>query len=296
MTDIPFHKDINKRSSDLLTKDFPSEKQENKVEWKGRADPSVTFEANLITKKDGSIVGTFIPKYEIKEYGATVSAELNTNREYKAEVSIKDKIVKGLKLIFSDQIKGDSMFGTAGFEYKQDYVALTGSADYGKANGSTVKASAALGSNGFVAGVAAEYLVGSGAESDLKELNSILSYSTAIYDVAAFGRMKGGSHDASNELGMSFFHKVNRDLAIGGEALFDTSNTDMKPKLSLGGQYAFNADTSLKTKLDTAGKLGVSVQQRYNANAKWTLATTTDITALGAKGASTLGFTLALND
>jgi len=296
MTDVPFHKDIGKRVSDLLTKEFPSEKQENKVEWKGKADNNVTFETSFLTKKDGSIVGTFVPKYEFKEYGTTVSAELTTAREYKAEVAVKDQLTKGLKTTFTGQAKGDDQWSTIAFEYKQDYVALTGSVEYGKAAGSTVKGSAALGANGWAAGVSAEYFVGFTQDSDLKELNSVLSYAGPAWDAAAFGRMKSLKDDSVNELGLNYFHKVNRDLTVGAEVVFDTANAEAKPKLAFGGQYAFSDDTAVKAKLDTAGRLGLSWAQRYNKNAKIVLATTLDTNALGAKAASTLGFTLSLND
>jgi len=44
-------KDLNKRNSDLLTKDFPSEKKENKVDWKGETSSNISFETSLTQKK-----------------------------------------------------------------------------------------------------------------------------------------------------------------------------------------------------------------------------------------------------
>jgi len=280
----------------LLTKEFPSEKQENTVEWKGRADPDVTFETKLVTKKDGSVVGTFIPKYEIKQYGATVSAELSTAREYKAEVAVKDKLATGLKVIVTGQAKGDDQWETLGFEYKQDHLALTGSVDYGKASGSTVKGSAALGANGWAAGVSAEYFVGFTQDSDLRELNSVLSYAAPTWDASAFGKMKSLKDDSVNELGLNYFHKVNSALTAGAEVVFDTASAEAKPRLAIAVQNSFNDDTQVKAKLDTQGKLGVSLSQRYNKNAKFILASTLDTNNLGAKNSSTFGFTLSLSD
>jgi hypothetical protein len=56
-----------------------------------------TFETNFVQRKDGSILGTLIPKYVYKPWGATFSAEINTKKEVKAEVSVADKITPGLK-------------------------------------------------------------------------------------------------------------------------------------------------------------------------------------------------------
>jgi hypothetical protein len=108
--------------------------------------------------------------------------------------------------------------------------------------------------------------------------------------------MKNLKDDSTNELGGSFFHKVNSDVQVGAEVVFDTSNAETKPKLVFGSQYTFNADSVLKTKFDTAGKLGLSFQQKYNKNAKFTLASTLDTNNLGAKNSSAFGFTLSLND
>jgi hypothetical protein len=49
-----------------------------------------------------------------------------------------------------------------------------------------------------------------------------------------------------NELGGSYFHNVNSDLAVGTEVVFDTTNADSKPKLTLGTQYKVNDDTTFK--------------------------------------------------
>jgi len=286
----PF-KDLGKRLSDLLTKEYPGEKQENKLEWKGTTENNVNVETSFVQKKDGSWVGTFIPKFKYKEYGATVSAEISTKKEYKAEVAVQDKLADGLKTTFSAASKGDDQFGTLAAEYQREYVTLGGSADYGKAAGSTVKASAVLGSQGFTLGGSTEYFVGQ--ESSFKEIHAILGYNTKAFDFGIFGRTKSEDDKETNEVGANYFQTVNEDLSVGTEVVFDYAQADAKPKLTLGAKYVVEKDTVVKGKFDTEGKLSGSYAQKFNKNTKLVLSTTVDTNNFSTKGSSTFGFSLS---
>jgi hypothetical protein len=286
--------DLGKRVSDLLTKEFPSEKQENKFAWKGQANNEVTLETTFLQRKDGSILGTFAPKYKHKDWNTTFSADINTKREVKAEVAVEDLLnVEGLKTTLTGFSRGNDNFGTIGVEYKHELATVAASADYGKASGSTVKASAVIGTQGIALGASAEYFFG--GESELKELTTVLSYASSEFDITAFGRIQQSEED-KNELGATYFHKINSDWQVGAEATFDTAHTEAKPKLTFATQYFLHNDTILKGKFDTTGKLGLSYQQKYNRNAKLTISSTIDTNNLGGKNSSTFGFTLSLND
>jgi voltage-dependent anion channel protein 2 len=287
--------DLGKRVSDLLTKEFPAEKQENKFSWKGQATNDVSLETIFTQKKDGSILGSFAPKYKYKDWKTTFSADINTKKEVKAEVSVEDLLnVDGLKTTVTGFSQGSENFGTLAVEYKHEMATVTTSVDYGKANGSTVKASAVIGAQGIALGASTEYFFG--GESELKELTTVLSYGSSDFDITAFGRIQSRNDEDKNELGATYFHRINTDWQVGAEAIFDTANTDAKPKLTFATQYQLQKDTILKGKFDTAGKLGLSYQQIYNRNAKLTLSSTIDTNNMGAKNSSTFGFTLALND
>jgi len=287
--------DLGKRVNDLLTKEFPSEKQENKFNWKGQASNEVTLETTFLQRKDGSILGTFIPKYKHKDWNTTLSADINTKKEVKAEVAVEDLLnVDGLKTTLTGFSRGSDNFGTLGLEYKHELATVNASVDYGKSGGSTVKASAVIGAQGIALGASTEYFFG--GESELKELTTVLSYASPDFDITAFGRIQNQNDEDKNELGATYFHKINSDWQVGAEATFETANTDAKPKLSFATQYLLQSDTLLKGKFDTNGKLGLSYQQKYNRNAKLTISSTIDTNNLGGKNSSTFGFTLSLND
>jgi len=292
------YKDLGKRTNDLLTKDFPSEKQENKIEYIGKAPNQVTFETSFTARKDGSIFGVFTPKYKFFVNGnvpTQVLVELTTKKEFKTEVTLEDALTKNLKTIITGQTKDDETFGTLALEYKHEVASANFTADYGKTKGSTLKGGIVIGSKGISLGATSEYFLGT-EDSNLKEFALTVAYSAADFDVTAFGRIDSRGDEDKNEFGATYFHRVNADLAVGTEIVFDTANPEVKPKLAFGTQYKYQEDTLFKTKFDTTGKVGLSYQQKINKNVKLTLASTVDTNNLNAKGASTLGFTLSLTD
>lgn len=285
------YKDLNKRSNDLLTKDFPSEKRENKVDWKGETSSNVTFETSLLQKLDGSILGTFTPKYRVRDWNTTVSAELKTNKDFKAEVVMDDQFTPGLKTTVTGESRGEDLVGTLGFEYRHDLAAFTASVDYGAASGSSIKSSAVVGTQGFQLGASLDYFVGASNDSALREFNSTASYGNDEFDVGVYGKIL--NEKDSTILGANYYQRVNVDLQVGADVSFDTQNVDVKPKLTAGAQYRVDPDASIKVKFDTNGKLGVSYQQRFRSS-RLTLAGTVDTNNLSGKNSSSVGFNLSL--
>jgi len=158
---IELFKNLTKRASDLLTKDFPSDKGERKFEWKGTAD-RVTIDSSITTTedpKDGSTtsVGVIFPKYKAKEYGTTVGVELNTKKEAKAEISMEEYHAAGLKTTVTGNMTPKERFATLSGEYRHDYMSFTGYVDYGKHNGGNIESSLVVGNQGFALGGAASY-------------------------------------------------------------------------------------------------------------------------------------------
>jgi hypothetical protein len=284
-------KDLGKRVSDLLTKEFPTE--EKKVEFKGATINNVTVESTLTQKPDGSILGTLTPSYKYKPYGTTLTAEVNTKKEGKVEAVVENQLADGLKLTLTGEARGKNNFATLSTEYKHEYATFTGSVDYGKPNGSLLKDSVVFGSQGFALGLSAEYLLGTTDASELKTFNTTVSYTKPDFDITAFGRLI--SEKEKNEIGATYFQNVNSDVAVGAEVVFDTAHADSKPKLTFGTQYKLNTDTTVKAKFDTNGLLGLSYAQRFNKNSRFILGANVDTNNLSGKSSSTVGFTVALN-
>lgn len=286
-----FYKDLNKRSNDLITKDFPSEKRENKVDWKGNTTSNVSFETTLTQKADGSILGTFKPTYRVKEWNTTLSAELKTNKDFKAEAVIDNHFTNGLKTTVSGESRGEDLFTTVGVEYKHDLATVTASVDYGQLAGSNIKASTVVGTQGFQLGASVDYFVGASNDSSLREFNATTSYSTEEFDIGVFGKIL--PERDSNILGSNYFQRVNTDLSVGAEVSFDTQNPETKPKLVAAAQYRVDVDVVVKTKFDTNGRLGLSYNQNFRSS-RFTISGTVDTSNLSAKNSSAVAFNLSL--
>jgi len=286
-----FYKDLNKRQSDLLTKDFPSERRENKVDWKGETSSDVSFETSLLQKSDGSVLGTFSPKYNVREWNTTLSAELKTNRDFKAECAINNHFTPGLKTTLTGESRGEDLVGTVGVEYRREYASVTASINYGAAAGSTLRTTTVVGNQGFQLGAEFDYsLEGTGNDSAIK-FNTTASYSTPEFDVGFFGKILNGKD--SNILGANYFQRVNTQLSVGAEVAFDTQNPDNKPKLTAAAQYIVDPTAVVKTKFDTTGKLGLSYAQRFNSS-RLTVSGTVDTNNISGKNASSVNFNLSL--
>jgi len=286
-----FYKDLNKRSSDLLTKDFPSEKKENKVDWKGETSSQVSFETSFLQKSDGSVLGTFSPKYRLREWNTSLTAELKTNRDFKAEVAIDNHFTPGLKTTLTGESRGEDLVGTVGIEYRHDLATFTGSVNYGQTAGSTLKTSTVIGSQGFQLGADFDYFLDASGNDSALKFNATASYSTDEFDIGLFGKILNGKD--SNILGANYFQRVSGDLSVGAEVSFDTQNPDVKPKLTAAAQYRVDPDAVVKTKFDTNGKLGLSYGQRFKSS-RLVLAGTIDTNNLGGKNASSVNFNLSL--
>lgn len=145
-----------------------------------------TIETSFLRRADGSILGTFAPKYRHKDWNTTFSADINTRKEVKLEVAVDDLLsVDGLKTTLTGLSKGSENFGTVAAEYKHELATVNASVDFGKAVGSTVKAAAVIGSQGIALGASTEYFFG--GESELKDLTTVLSYGSSDFDITGFG-------------------------------------------------------------------------------------------------------------
>jgi voltage-dependent anion channel protein 2 len=253
----------------------------------------------MTTKSDGTSVGTLNPKYKAKEYGTTFGLEVNTKKEAKVEVFMEDYHLPGLKTTITGNYKPDDRFVTVGADYKHENGTVTGQVDYGKTAGIGLEGSAVVGAQGFffALGGSASYLIGP-SDNELKKLHSILSYSTSEFDISAFAKHTApeGKNEEKNVMGINFFHKFTPEWVVGAEATFETIPPEATPTLTFGTQYKLAEDTLLKARFDTEAKLGLSYQQKYNKNAKFTVSGTFDTKNLGAKNAGQFGFTISLND
>lgn len=293
----PLYADIEKRATDLLTKDFPSEKEEKKVAWTGTTANGVVFESSLVSKKDGSVFGTLAPKYKHAATGINFSGELTTKRDVKVEAKVQDVAsVVGASATLTLQTQAaakvsdpQQVFATAAVEYRHDNFAGNASVDFGKLEGSTVKAAASVGMQGFILGASTVYHVG---VAELKELDTSLSYQAYDFDVTAYGKLRSNDGRNENTAGFKYFHAYNSLISVAGDVSVDLTNLSKTPRLTVATVYKPDSYSTMKLKADSDGKIGLSLQQKLNQNTRLTLATTVDANNLNGKNAAQFGATL----
>jgi len=300
MATQPLFKDIGKRVSDLLTKDFPSEKQEVKVEWKSTSSTGVKNEVTIkseTNKGETKTVGTLKNEYLYKPQNTTFTFEANTDRELKLEASAADKLVNGLKTIFtlqSQSKKGlQEFYETLGVEYRHELVSGTVSAEVGRSTDNALKASVVVGTGNVAVGTSAEY-VRRDSSTDLKELKSSVSYCSDEFDAVAYGKVTGREPSRKTEVGATYYHKISSDLSVGTEIKFDVSNKGAEPKMpTLAFGSIFNVATGpVKAKFDTAGQVGLSTSQQLSKNTKVLLSGTLNANDLSGKDSVKFGLHL----
>jgi len=290
MSSVVFYKDISKRKGDLLTKEFGYD--ENKFKFLGKSG-DVSFETTLTTKGE-STVATFAPKYEYKPWKATFSGEVNTKKDYKGEVSIKDPL-PGLKVTLTDAVNEKGLLGTVAVEYTKDLAAVTASADLGSEEGNNFKGSANLNvwkSLNF--GGSVHYLLGK--SSKVKEIKATAAWNTPEFDIAATGTVKSGNDGDKTELAVGYFHKVNDTLSVATELTLDPNNSDSKKdtKLTFGTQYKLDENATVKAKVDVSGKVGLSYIQKFSKTNSFTLAANIDTNYFSNKNTAQFGFAVNL--
>lgn len=260
-------KDLQKRSSDLLTKEYPSDKSEVKTEWKGSTGSGIDFETTVTRDKSGNVVGNLKEKYLVPQYNAEVTGEINTNKDAKLEVAVKETL-KGLKTTVSGHSKGNDVFTAFSVEYKHPHFTFNGNVDYANPKGSCVEGAATSVYNGVSLGIFANWGL---ASQSLNNFKTLLAYRSKDFDTAVSGSVVSKGGKTQNLVGVSYFHQINSQIQAGGEIVADTSS-ETKPLLTFGSAYKLSNDSTVKVKLDTVGKLGLSLVQQINNNTKLTLA------------------------
>jgi len=275
---VSTYSDLNKKSNDLLTKDFPDKP---KLEVKAKKG-DFSVDVNLAKNADGSIFGSIFPKYKLNKYGATLGLFGDTKRALKLEL-VADSLVPGLKLTTTGETASESL--TVEAEYKREGVTVVGLANVLSPKGTTLKGSLVLGHSGYAGGVSAEYHT-----DKISRIDTNFSYSNNL-DLTTNLYARINPQDSSAILGFSHFQTHSRG-GFAVDATFDPSKTTQVPKITLGTSYNLDERSSAKAKFDTAGRLGLSYAHRLTPNTRFVVGTSINTQNPSAPGDHSLGFSL----
>lgn len=278
----PKFDDLGKEAKDLINKNFHF--GVIKLEGKTTAKNCVEFTTEGSHNTDtGNVTGSLESKYKYADYGLTFSEKWNTDNVISTNITIDDKIAKGVKLDFETTFAPVTGKKTAKVKgaYKNDNFHATTDVDFDFA-GPIVHGSAVVGYQGWHAGYQASY---DSANSKMGANNVSVAYRDG--DFVCHSMVV----DASKYVG-SVHHKVNSNLTAAAQ--LNWASGAANSTLTVCGKYTLDEDTTIKTKLDNNLRLGLSYVQNLRPGVQLTLSSLINAKSLEA-GGHKLGLSLNLS-
>jgi len=269
--------DLGKRTSDLLNKEFPTTSfAEIKVK------PSIEGlapEVTLTKGKDGNLAGKLGVKYNLANpRGVQLSVTTDTAKNVKLEAVAENTVTQGLKATVGYDFHKTSL----DLEYKHDYFTVSTGLD-SSASSTNARGSFVVGKDGFAAGAFTEYNVATGHRN---ALNGTASYTDLDSVATVFARQ------STNIVGATYYRRATDRVAVGVEGVYGWKSG--KPTITLGGAYDVDVNTTVKAKVDSDGRVGLSYAQRFNRFTRVILGAS--VNTQNASSGHQFGASVALNN
>jgi len=276
----PKYDDLGKEARDLINKNFHIGVV--KLEAKTKAANGVDFTAEGAHNTDsGNVAGSLETKYKHADYGVTFSEKWNTDNVIATNITVDNKLAKGLKVDFESTfapLTGKKSAKVKTAYQASDYLHTTADLDADFA-GPTVHGSGVFAYNGWHAGYQASYDT---ANSKLVKNNVSLTYQGGDFI------LHSGIIDASKYVG-SIHHQVNKNLSAA--ALLHWTSGSSASSFTVCGKYMYDDDTYVKAKLDNNLSLGLSYVHKLRAGVQLTLSGLVNAKSL-EQGGHKLGLSL----
>lgn len=278
---VPLFKDLGKNATDLLTKDFPSTQ---KFELNTTSENGLKFQTIVEQKKgkagsDGVVpnvmFGSFQTKLDLTDYGVAFTGTLDTEL-LRWEVVLSKLVKPGIKSTFRGSTSTEVIKEVYGdVEYKGKYGNFV--FDFNLRDDTPkLELASVVGQNGFSIGAKGSYVLPDDPKKggSLDAVSVTGGYTSKSFDFTGTFNGKFDKHGFKPTLGSTLLYKHNADTSFATTASWDPSK-DLKDGVSVtvGGQYNFDSQTSVKGKASTSGALGVAYKQKLNKNVTLQLAT-----------------------
>jgi len=262
-------KDMGKACSDLLSKDYKVGK--TTVEVKSNTPSGVTITPTA-TKSGDSVSGELVAKYSFMPWlvGETT---FGTSGSLKANIEAANALTKGLTLKAECERAAPGKPGllqSANLiaDYKQDLFTCKTSFGYYKQD---LLASASTCMSDLTLGIDCAY---STTKSTLTKYAAACQFVQPDFVVD----MKCANAKGANTLSCGYYHKVSPLMQVGVNLSKPLSKPDTD--IEFGCAYKLDGDTSVKGKVDAAGKLSCSYKQKISKLTTMTLAAQVDVVNL----------------
>lgn len=260
----PCYSDLGKQARDIFSKNY----QFSYVKLDCRTKTSAGLEFNVSgasNTESGKVSASLETKYKVPDYGLILKEKWNTDNVLTTEVSVEDKLLKGLKLALDTTFvpQTGKKSGTLRSAYKMENINLNTDMDF-DFHGPIIHSAAVLSLQGWLAGAQCSFNTG---ESKLTKTNFAVGYSTR--DFALHTNVNDGQ-----EFGGSVYQRVNSNLETGVQLAWSAGNNSTR--FGLGCVYSFDHDTSLRAKINNSSQIGLGITHRLRDGIQLTLSAMID--------------------
>ncbi|KAK9164327.1 hypothetical protein Syun_005229 [Stephania yunnanensis] len=253
--------EIGKKAKDLLTRDYTTD-QKFAISTCSDAGLAITSTA---VKKGGFSSGDVAVQYKYKS--TLVDVKVDTESNVSTTLTFAD-ILPATKAIASIKIP-DYTAGKVEVQYFHDHATFTSAV--GLSQQPTVDMSATIGTPSFAVGAEAGYETSLGTFS---KYNAGISVINADYNASIILADKGDTLKASY---LHHFDQLKRNSTVAEITRRFSTNENT---FTLGGSFAIDPHTTVKTRLNNHGRLGALLHHELKAKSILTISSEFDTKAL----------------
>ncbi|XP_037068824.1 voltage-dependent anion-selective channel protein 2-like [Pollicipes pollicipes] len=277
----PTYADLGKSSRDVFGKGFHFGLV--KLEAKTTSSTGVAFTSSFTqTLASSKVLGNLETKYKCKEYGLTLTEKWNTDNTLSTDITLEDKLCKGLKLTLDTSLAPQTgrKSAVAKTTFKHDTCTLNADVNLDPA-GPVVQGAMVAGYQGWLAGYQMSFDT---AKSKLTKSNFALGFSAKDFTVHT------SVVDGQQFLG-SVYSKVSPEMEAAVEVGWAAGSN--ATKFSLGAKYCMDKDSSMRAKVNNSSEIGLGYQHRIRDGVTLTLSSMIDAKNFN-QGGHKLGLCLEL--
>ncbi|XP_005812073.1 voltage-dependent anion-selective channel protein 3-like isoform X1 [Xiphophorus maculatus] len=280
MDSPPTYTDLGKAAKDIFSKGYGFGAV--KIELKTRSDNGVMeFHSTGFSNMDtGKATGNLETKYKITDHSLTISQKWNTDNVLVNEVTVEDKLAKGLKIGTETSFVPNTGKKTGKLKtgYKCQSMNLACDVDL---QGPIVHGSVVLGFEGWLGGYQTLY---DATKSKPSHHNFALGFKSTDFQVHT-------CVNEGSEFSGSIYQKVDDKLETAITLAWTAGSNNTR--FGVAGKYMLDKDTSLSAKVNNASLIGVGYTQSLRPGVKLTLSALIDGKNFNAGGHKLgLGFEL----
>ncbi|XP_023173349.1 voltage-dependent anion-selective channel [Drosophila hydei] len=268
----PVYADLGKLARDLFRRGYhPGLWQ---LDCKTMTSSGIEFFTTGFASQDASkVMGSLQSKYNIEDYGITLTERWNTDNLLFGEIAQKDKLVEGLLLALEGRFQPSSGDKSGRFmaRYAKDFFNILGKIDI--KSDPLIGLSLVLSHNQFLAG----------ASTDVDINSENIGWSVALGWTNETTTVHGELINADGWL-LSVFHKANEqiDAAVEvGQAAAGAVEEGEEPRrgdlnVGVGMVYRLEGDALIRAKINSNVELGLGFQQKLREGITMSISTVLD--------------------